>query len=80
MNSHQLEENFCKIMDKVVVKINDKDIESYHGLDSQGRTIVKFSHRKDCWQLINVQKDLSKLNLTDIDLGNAKIYTNPILM
>ena len=22
------EENFCKIMDKVVVKINDKDIES----------------------------------------------------
>ena len=38
--------------------------------------MVKFSHRKDCQQLMKVKKDLFKLNLTDIDLGNAKIFFN----
>ena len=44
----ELEKTFCKIADKVGVKIIDKDIESCHRVGSQGRTIVKFSHRKDC--------------------------------
>ena len=70
---NELEETFCKIVDKVGVKIDDRDIVSCHRVGSQGRTIVKFSHRKDCQQLMKVKKDLSKLNLTDIDLGNTKI-------
>ena len=72
----ELEKTFCKIADKVGVKINDKDIESCHRVGSQGRTIVKFSHRKDCWELMKVKKDLSKLNLINIDLGNTKIFIN----
>ena len=73
---NELEETFCKIVDKVGVKIDDRDIESCHIVGSQGRTKVTFSHRKDCQQLMKVKKDLSKLNLTDIDLDNTKIFIN----
>ena len=61
-NEH--EKTFCKIVDMVGVKINDRGIESYHRIGSQGHAIVKFSHRKDYQQLRKVKKDLSKLNLT----------------
>ena len=44
---NELEETFCKIVDKVGVKIDDRDIVSCHRGGSQGRMIVKFSHRKD---------------------------------
>ena len=44
-----------------------------------GRKIIKFSHRKDRQQLMNVEKGLSKLNLTDIDLDNTKVYITQIL-
>ena len=76
---NELEETFCKIVDKVGVKIDDRDIESYHRVGNQGRTIIKFSHRKDYQQLMKVKKDISTLNLTDIDLGNAKIFNNQSL-
>ena len=69
----EFEETFCKIFDKVGVKINDRDIESCHCVGNHGRTIVKISHRKDCQQLMKVKKDLSELYLIDIDLGNIKI-------
>ena len=44
---NELAETFCKIVDKIGVKINDKNIEKCHRV---GCTIVKFSHRKDCQQ------------------------------
>ena len=72
--NNKLEEILCKIVGKVGVEINDRDIESCHRVCSQGLTIIKFSHRKDCQQLMKVKKELSKLNSTDIDLGNAKIF------
>ena len=50
--ANKLEETFCKIVDKVGVKIDDRDIESCHLV---GRTKVKFSHRKDCQQLMKVE-------------------------
>ena len=50
---NELEETFCKIVDKVGVKIDDGDIESCHLV---GRAKVKFSHRKDCQQLMKVEK------------------------
>ena len=59
-------------------KINDRDIESCHCVGSQGRAIVKFSHRKNCRELTKV-KDFSKLNFSDIDLGNTKIFINQSL-
>ena len=69
----ELEETFCKIFDKVGVKINDRDIESCHCVGNHGRTIVKISYRNDCQQLMKGKKDLSELYLIDIDLGNIKI-------
>ena len=75
----ELEETFCKIVDRVGAKIDDSDIESCHCIGSQGRRIVKFSHTKDCQQLMKFKKDLSKLNLTDTDLGNKKIFINQSL-
>ena len=47
--------------------------------DSQGHKIVKFSRRKGSQQLMNIKKDLSKLNLIDIDLGNTKLNINQSL-
>ena len=70
---NELEETFCKIADKVGVKIKDRDIEFCNCVGGQGRTIVK------CQQLIKVRKDLSKVNLTNIDLGNTKIVINQSL-
>ena len=75
----QLEETFCNIVDKVGVKINDRDIESCHRVGSQGRMIVKLRHNKDYQQQMKVKKDLSKLNLTGVDLYDTKIYINQSL-
>ena len=76
VSNNQLEEIFCKIVGKVGVKINDRDIESCHRV---GSPIVKFSKRKDWQQLMKVKKYLSKLNLTDMDLGNTKIFIDQSL-
>ena len=51
---NKLKKTFCKIVNKTEVKINDRDIESCHCIGSQGRMIVKFSHRNDCQQLMKV--------------------------
>ena len=70
----ELEKTLDKIVDKGGVEINDRDIEFYNCVRGRGRTIVTFSHRKDCQRIRKVKKDLSNLNLTDIDLGNTKIF------
>ena len=75
----ELEETFCKIVEKFGIKNNDREIESCYRAGTQGRTIVKFTHRKNCRQLMKVRKDLCKLNLTDIDLGNSKVFINQSL-
>ena len=60
---NELEETFCKFVDKVGVEINDRDIESCHLVGNQGRMIVKFSHRKECQQSMKVKKfDRSKFD------------------
>ena len=43
---NEFEETFCKIVEKVEVKINDRN-KSCNCLGSQGHIIVKFCHRKD---------------------------------
>ena len=73
VRDNELEETLCKIVNKVGVKISNRDIESCHHVGCQGRAIVKFSHRKDCQKLMKVKKDLCKLNLPDIDLDKEKV-------
>ena len=43
---YKREETFCEIVDRVELKINDRDIESCYRVGTQGRTIVQFSQRK----------------------------------
>ena len=81
---NELEETLCKIVGKVEVKANDRDTVMLEIMIERlcwqlGRKIIKFSHRKDRQQLMNVEKGLSKLNLTDIDLDNTKVYITQIL-
>ena len=41
---------------------------------------MKFSHRKDCEQIISVKKDLKKIKMQDIGLtGNHSIFINTSL-
>ena len=41
---------------------------------------MKFSHRKDCEQIITVKKDLKKIKMQDIGLtGNHSIFINTSL-
>ena len=60
---NELKRTSSEIVDNVGSKINDRTIESCHGIDSQSRTIVKFRHKRDCQQSMKVKKDLSKLNI-----------------
>ena len=50
---NELEETFCKIVDKVEVKIDDRDIVSCHRVGSQGRTIVKY---RNLWKIVTSRK------------------------
>ena len=72
-----LKKSFAKLSTRLELKLMIGILNPAIG--SQGRAIVKFSHRKDCQQLMKVKKDSSKLNLTDIDLGKTKIFINKTL-
>ena len=67
---NELEVTFSKFVAKFGDKINNGNIESYHCVGCH--TIAEFSHKKDYQQLMKVKEGLSKLNLTDINLGNTK--------
>ena len=71
---NELEETLCKIVDNVAVEINDRNIESCHCVGSHSCMIVKFSHRKDCQQLMNVKKQTAACNEADSQLLRFKWY------
>ena len=58
-----------------------KDTGACHRVGKQGCVIVKFLRRKDCQQVLNVQKDIQKITATDLDLPNTtiKLYLNESL-
>ena len=58
-----------------------RDLKRCHWLrKNSDRVIVKFSHRKDCEQIISVKKDLKKIKKQGIGLtGNHSIFINTSL-
>ena len=69
VSDDNLENKVLKIFDKLGVPINPNNIEACHRIKKDSdRTIVKFNKRKDCQQLMRVQKDLKNMTFTDIDL------------
>ena len=67
-----LENTVLKVFDKLGVQISSENIEACHRIKKDSdRTIVKFSKRKDCLQIMKVKKDLRNMSFTDIDLPSG---------
>ena len=77
----QLQPTVCRILHHIVANISRDKIEACHRLGkNSGRTIVKFSRRKDCEHTMNFKKDLKDLDATDVDLpAGTKLYSNDSL-
>ena len=48
-----------KIGNKVGINITERDMQDVHQIGKEGRTIMKFSNRKDCQALLKVKRDLN---------------------
>ena len=74
VNDSDLENVFCRIVDKAGVSIIDTDIKDCHHFGNRGQTIVKFARRKVSKQILSVKKDLSKIIMEYVQLtGDKKI-------
>ena len=75
-----LEDKVLTIFKKVGCDIKSENIEACHRVGRQNNIIIKFSRRKDCQQIYSVKKDLSKLDMKEVDLPEGtQIYVNQSL-
>ena len=72
----QLEPTACRILHHIGVNVSGDKTEACHRLGkNSGRTIVKFSSRKDYEHTMRVKKDLKDLDAADLDVpAGAKLY------
>ena len=64
-------------LDKIGVHVEGKDIQECHPLKDNDRVIIKFSDRKDSFQVLHVKKDLKSLDLTELDFPEGtRIFIN----
>ena len=70
-----------EVFNKLGVTVAADNIEACHRLKKDSdRTIIKFSKRKDCQQVLKVKKDLKNMSFTDIDLPvGTTLYMNESL-
>ena len=52
-----LEKMATKIVNKFGINITERDMQAVHHIGKEGRTITKFSNRKDCQALLKVKLD-----------------------
>ena len=72
-----LEKVVTNIVNKVGINITERDMQAVHRIGKEGRTIIKFSNRKDCQALLKVKRDLNNVTMKDFDFEeNNKIYVN----
>ena len=78
VKADDLEEKVVNIFEKLRCSIPPNQIEVCHRVSKKSETvIVKFSHRKDCHQVLAVKKDLCKVKMEDVDLpGHNKLFIN----
>ena len=69
------------IFEKLGCNISTEHIEACHRISKKNTTvIVKFSQRKDCQQVLDVKKDLLKIEVEGTDLpGQNKLLINKSL-
>ena len=58
-----LEQKVCYVIQGIGVDICDRDIQACYRLRDKDRTIVKFTNRKDCLQILMVKRQLKGLIL-----------------
>ena len=81
VDDKHLETKVLSIFQKVACTIVPELIDDCHRLgENKDRVIVKFTHRKDCKQVLQVKKDLKDLTADDLDLPQGtKIFVNQSL-
>ena len=80
VKQNELENKVLTIFKKVGCDIKSENIEACHRVGRQNNVIIKFSRRKDCQQVFSVRKDLSKLDMSEVDLPEGtNIYINQSL-
>ena len=75
-----LEQKVCDLIQEIGLDICDRDIQACHRLKEKGRTIVKFTNRKDCLRILRVKRQLKGLDTSVVDLPEGtKIFINESL-
>ena len=68
------------IFRKIVVEINERDIQACHRLKEKERTMAKSVNRKDFFQIHMVKKELKSLDPRELDFPeNTKVFINETL-
>ena len=68
------------IFGEIGININKRDIQACHRLREKDRTIVKFVNRKDCTNILRVEKDLKHLDPSKLSFSEGtKIFINESL-
>ena len=67
----ELEYKVLRIFKKVGCDIPSDNIEACHRVGRHNNVIIKFSKRKDFQQIFSVKKDLSKLDMKEVDLPSG---------
>ena len=63
-----LEQKVCDVFQEIYVDICDCDNQSCHCLKNKDRTIVKFTNRIDCLQILMLKRQLESLDPAAVDL------------
>ena len=80
VKDNDFEKVVTKIVNKVGINMTERDMQVVHRIGKEGRTIIKFSNRKDCQALLKVKRDLNDLTMKDFGFEeNSKIYVNESL-
>ena len=80
VNVKDLEGKVCTIFNRIGVAVKTEDIEACQRLYNDKKTIVKFSKRKVCQQVLRVKKELKNIDPSELDFpeGTA-IFINESL-
>ena len=80
VNTRDLEDKACTVFNRVGVAVKPDDIEACHRLYNDKETIVKFSKRKDCQQVLRVKKELKNIDPSEFDFPESTaIFINESL-
>ena len=74
VNVKDLEGKVCTIFNRIGVAVKPDDIEACHRLYNDKKTIVKFSKRKVCEQVLRVKKELKNIDLVSLIFLKAQLY------